>query len=67
MGYVNKCFSFHDAPIFNFFISIKGDSDLIKLLTLAPDISSQEKMMYGFPIEPQDVIEINKMKVKTRR
>lgn len=60
LGEYNKCMS----PMFRFFKSLECMNDLDYIINIAPKLTSQDKMMYGLPIKPKDVIEINKIKIK---
>lgn len=67
MGYELGEYSKCKSPIFQFFESLECIKDLDYIMNIAPKLTSQNKMMYGLPIKPIDVIEINKMKIKGRR
>lgn len=67
MGYELGEYGKYKSPIFNFFKSLECMSDLDYIINISPKLTSQDKMMYGLPIKPVDVIEINKMKIKSRR
>ncbi len=67
MGYEVGDYNKYSSPIFRFYKSLECISDLENIINITPKLTSQEKMMYGFPIKPIDVIEINKMKIKSRR
>ena len=76
MGYKKQNGKNYNIPIIEYFTSLERLQDIEKLgfnLTQkrlpseASIFDVETKMMYGFPIKPIDVIEINKMKIRTRR
>ena len=67
LGYLKRDYSVGSAPIYRFFNSLNGLNHLKYIMSVATKLTPEEKMMYGFPIKPIDVIEINKIKIKTRR
>jgi len=76
MGYKKLEPGKYSMPIIEYFSNLKRLSDLEKLVielnlkTISKEtisFDSERKMLYGFPIKPIDVIEINKIRVKGRR
>lgn len=67
MEYCKHEYSASSAPIYRFFSSLDGLKNLKYLLSIKPNLSTETKMMYGFPIKPIEIIEVNKMKIKGRR
>lgn len=67
MEYINRKYSIASSPIYRFYNSLDGLKRLKYIMSITPELSTEEKMMYGFPITPRDMIEINKKKIKGRR
>lgn len=66
MQYEKRNYNPNNSPLFRFYKSLEADDELNYIIYTAPKLSAEEKMMYGFPITPKDVIEINKLKIKSR-
>lgn len=67
MEYPYREYSISSAPIYRFYNSLDELKRLKYIMSIVPKLTVEEKMMYGFPIKPIDIIEINKMKIKGRR
>lgn len=67
MGYSNRDYNVHSAPIYRFFKSLHSYETFRYIMHISPKLALKEKMMYGFPITPKDMVEVNKMKIKGRR
>ena len=66
----------YSIPLIEYFINLKSTIELQKLgfdiygkkiPEEVKNYDSEVKMLYGLPIKPKDVIEINRMKILTRR
>ena len=66
----------YSIPIIEYFINLKKtielqklgfDMDGKKIPEEVKNYDSESKMLYGLPIKPKDVIEINRMNILTRR
>jgi len=67
MGYEVRDYSKYNSPLFRFYKSLECIDDLKNILNIVPKLTSEQKMMYGLPIKPIDIVEVNKMKIKCRR